>query len=330
MAPVKDYKWPEGKKFAFSIFDDTDLSTVDNIKPVYDFLHDLGFSTTKSVWPIIVGNNSVINGTTCADQEYRKFVLDLQSRGFEIGYHLASYNSALREQTQQGLEVFKQLFNHYPKVMANHSANHEGMYWGDARLSGINRDIYSILVKIKKMLTRSKRKKHFTGHIPGDPRFWGDLCHKHIKYVRNFTFNEVVTTEIDSVMPYHDPDRPFVQYWFSNCDGSHIDVFCRNLNKKNIDRLANSGGACIIYTHFACGFLENGSLNQKFKEIMEYLVKQDGWFVPVSTLLDHMLDHMLDHKKNSVISPSERAGLERRWIWEQITSKRSAWREPVG
>ena len=31
-------KWPEGKDFAFTIFDDTDDSTLENVKDVYAFL----------------------------------------------------------------------------------------------------------------------------------------------------------------------------------------------------------------------------------------------------------------------------------------------------
>ena len=44
--------WPEGKAFAFTVFDDTDACTVENTKPVYDFLRDCGLRTTKSVWPL--------------------------------------------------------------------------------------------------------------------------------------------------------------------------------------------------------------------------------------------------------------------------------------
>ncbi len=32
-------KWPLNKDFAFTIIDDTDNSTVQNIKPIYDFLY---------------------------------------------------------------------------------------------------------------------------------------------------------------------------------------------------------------------------------------------------------------------------------------------------
>jgi len=47
-------RWPEGKKFAFTVFDDTDLSTLGNVREIYSFLMDHGFRTTKSVWPIQV------------------------------------------------------------------------------------------------------------------------------------------------------------------------------------------------------------------------------------------------------------------------------------
>ena len=37
--------FPDGKDFAFTIFDDTDGSTIENVKPVYDYLYDLDPST---------------------------------------------------------------------------------------------------------------------------------------------------------------------------------------------------------------------------------------------------------------------------------------------
>ena len=37
-------------KFRFSIIDDTDDATLENIKPVYDFLHKKKIYITKTVW----------------------------------------------------------------------------------------------------------------------------------------------------------------------------------------------------------------------------------------------------------------------------------------
>ena len=34
--------WPDGKRFAFTVFDDTDRATLDNVREVYALLADLG------------------------------------------------------------------------------------------------------------------------------------------------------------------------------------------------------------------------------------------------------------------------------------------------
>lgn len=52
----KNMNWPEGKRFAFSVFDDTDGAFIKNVGPVYDFLKDIGLLTTKSIWCTPVGH----------------------------------------------------------------------------------------------------------------------------------------------------------------------------------------------------------------------------------------------------------------------------------
>ena len=42
--------WPNNKKFAFTIFDDTDGANLKDNQLVYDYLNELNFKTTKSVW----------------------------------------------------------------------------------------------------------------------------------------------------------------------------------------------------------------------------------------------------------------------------------------
>lgn len=34
--------FPDGKRFVFTIIDDTDVATLSNVKPVYDLLHECG------------------------------------------------------------------------------------------------------------------------------------------------------------------------------------------------------------------------------------------------------------------------------------------------
>ena len=49
MASPVHFEFPHGKRFAFTIVDDTDVATVANVKPLYDLLHELGFRTTKRI-----------------------------------------------------------------------------------------------------------------------------------------------------------------------------------------------------------------------------------------------------------------------------------------
>lgn len=296
-------QWPDGKSFAFSIFDDTDGATVQNVAPVYDHLSTLGFRTTKSVWPM--GGKSQLSetGDTCENPQYLDWILELQLQGFEIGYHMSTFHTSSREETLRGLNQFEFLFGHPPATMANHSRCAENIYWGAYRVSGINRVWYNLA-------TRFRRVTAFRGHLDRDPLFWGDLCKARIKYCRNFTFTGINTLRACPFMPYHDPERPYVNYWFASSEGPWIGRFLDLLSESHQDQLEAEGGACIVYTHFASGFNDGGAPNRRFRELMERLVKKNGWFVPVATLLDYILEFRGPY----TISPQERVRLERRWL----------------
>ena len=158
----------------------------------------------------------------------------------------------------------------------------------------------------------------FQGHVEASPLFWGDLCREKIRYVRNFTFGDINTLKVCPAMPYHDPDRPYVNYWFAVSEGPRIEGYNSMLSEENQDRLASEGGACIMYTHLACGFLENGEINKRFRTLMERLSKMNGWFVPVYTLLDYLLASQGHHE----ITKDERQGLERKWLRHKILYSR--------
>jgi len=300
--------WPEGKKFAFSVFDDTDAATVANVKEVYAFLRDCGLRTTKSVW-LLAGTEppAVVGGATCAEPDYLAWVQSLQREGFEIGFHNATYHTSKREQTIRGLDEFARLFGGPPKTMATHTTCREAMYWGAHRLSGIQRLIYNVL-------TRFQQNNWFRGHVEGDPHFWGDLCQQRLQYVRNFVFSEINTLKVCPFMPYRDPDRPYVNFWFASSEGGQPAAFNQTLAEANQDRLEAEGGACLMYTHFAKGFYTGGNLNARFKELILRLSKKSGWFVPVGTLLDFLREQNGGH----VITPAERRQLERKWLWHKI------------
>ena len=97
--------------------------------------------------------------------------------------------------------------------------------------------------------------------------------------------------------------------------GANCRSFCQTISEKNQDRLEEEMGCCIMYTHFGVdNCLEEGKLNSDFVRLMERLSRKDGWFVPVSTLLDHVLQERGHH----VISSREHSRLERKWLMEKV------------
>jgi len=300
-------RWPDGKRFAFTIFDDPDSQTTDETKVVYGLLADLGLRTTKGVWPVRGPREPSDHGVTCADPEQLKLVLELQGRGFEVGLHSVTSHTSTREEVKAGLDRFAELFGGDPKTFAMHYDCDENLYWGEYRLSGWRRPLYRAL------MMRSGRSRSF-GHVEGHPYFWGDLCRARIKYVRNFVFSDINTLKACPFFPYHDPDREFVRYWYCSTEGANVKLATPALSERNQDRLEEEGGACILYTHFAHGYVNQGSMDRRFSELISRLSRKNGWFVPVGTLLDYLMGQ----GRGANITDSQRASLERAWLFEKI------------
>jgi len=306
-AITKKMLWPEGKKFAFTIFDDTDFTTIHNGQPIYEFLYDMGFRTTKSVWPLKCTQKPFIGGSTCADLRYLSWVQELQKKGFEIALHNVTDHSSIREEIIKGIEQFKKYFASYPNIQVNHSDCQDIIYWGEARVTGMKKLIYSLF-------TRFRNYHKFQGHVEDSEFFWGDICKEKIKYVRNFVFSDINTLKMCPYMPYFDNNRPYVNNWFASSEGADVHSFTKTISEENQDRLQEEGGACIMYTHLGARFFKDGELNPRFKYLMERLSRKNGWFVPVSTLLDYIISVRGTHN----ISAFERYKLEIKWFLGKI------------
>ncbi len=118
-------------------------------------------------------------------------------------------------------------------------------------------------------------------------------------------------------MPYYDPERPFVKNWFAATDGANGDRFVEEICEANQDRLEEEGGACIMYTHFGSRFINDGRIHPLFQQRLERLSKKNGWFVPVTTLLDYLMKVKGEH----ILSDHERTILELSWLKDQIVRK---------
>lgn len=300
--------FPGNKKFAFSVFDDTDSSTVESIRPVYELLADLNVRITKSVWVLPTDARLRFSGATLQDREYLKFVLGLKKRDFEIGLHNVQNGDATRDRIEKGVEEFHDLLGEYPRSHANHFSNRDNVYWGPERLTRTApRWAYNVA-------TRFQYNGYYRGHDSHSKFFWGDICKEKITYVRNFVFDEINLLRVNPTLPYHNPAKPYVNFWFSSCEGGDAERYCRLLSDENQDRLEAEHGVCIMYTHFAAGFCDRGIVHPEFRRLMMRLASKDGWFVPVSTLLDHLRQRRSD----SCIPEAELTGMERSWLAHKL------------
>jgi len=255
-------QFPNGRRFAFTILDDTDDATFENIVPVYDRLREYGFRTTKTVWPLDCpeGSQEYFAAETLQRPEYLSYVQQLVADGFELASHGATMEPSNRERTLRGLEFLDRHFDTALQLYANHGENRENVYWGVERF---RTPLFRWLVR--------------------------DVCRKRFRYVRNFTFASLNALSFNPEMPYAVPSTPYVQYWFSTSDAPTPEVFRRRITRSAIDRLEAEGGICIVSTHFGKkGYVANGRLDPGVDEILRYIAAKPGWFVPVSEILDHL------------------------------------------
>src|SRR5262249_50178348 len=144
--------FPGGKRFAFSVFDDTDVATLDSIKPVYDYLDELGIHTTKSVWAKNFSGESDYQGShTLENTAFADYTRELLKRGFEIGFHGATMESARREDIEQSLARFESVVGAQPSIYAAHGMNRDNLYWGVDRLA------FKVTQWFYKLLKRERR-----------------------------------------------------------------------------------------------------------------------------------------------------------------------------
>ena len=281
MTALRRFEFPNGKQFAFTVVDDTDVATVANVKPVYDLLHELGFRTTKTVWPLPCpeGSPDFSSSQTLEDPEYRAFTIDLQRRGFELTWHGATMETSDRTRTIAALERFSEVFGEYPRIHLNHALNRENVYWGTSRLD--SRMLRTLVGRLARWPA-----DYFTGHVEGSPFWWGDLCEKHVTYGRNLTTNDINTAEFNPSMPYRDPARSLIPWWFSASDAEGVDEFNELIHPRRQERLAREGGICIVATHFGKDFVRDGVVNSVTRARLEELSQRPGWFPTTGELLD--------------------------------------------
>lgn len=309
----QEFRFPDQKRFAFTILDDTDDATVENVQPVYDLLTELGFRTTKTVWPLDCPEGSRLYhaGQTLADPEYLSFVRGLVAKGFEIAYHGATMESSTRERTERGLRAVSSLLGVTPSIHCNHGQNRENVYWGAARYR-----TSAIRIPVA-IVERVLRRPRYSGHVPGSPYFWGDLCRNQFRFVRNFTFSTLNSGIVPPCRPYRLRSTPWVQYWFNTADAPDAGDFKRLVTPRRIQRLCHDGGVCIMSTHLGKRFVRNGRVDPEVEDSLRYIASLPGWFRPVSEVLELLLARGSDE----ALSPLTQWNLEFRHLAGRVLDR---------
>lgn len=278
---MSSVSFPDDKRFAFSILDDSEFETVADLRSVYALLQELGLSATKVVYSQAAHPGARSNSCSLDDPEYRDFILELRDRNFEIGWVGASRGSNSRDRVIEGLERFRDVLGYYPRVRTNSRSSRENLYWGNERLD-------QPLLKAVMHRTLPTPAGYFLGHDQNSPFWWGDVCLERVEYTLNLTFDDVNLMRINPSMPYHDPNRPYVRWWFSASDADSCSEFNQLLRPDRQERLERDGGCCIVATRLGQGFVRDGQIDRLARKRLESMAARAGWFMTVSTLLDYL------------------------------------------
>lgn len=308
-------EYPSGAEFAFTILDDTDDTTVSNGRPVYEFMHQLGLRTTKTVWAFDTtpeNQGPYFAGETLASTHYLEWVRELKQKGFEIAFHNATMGSSLRDDTIRALDFIEKEIGQRVRLHCNHGQNRENLHWG------LNRYNSSFIRKPLGLYSKFMSAPEFEGDDPKSPYYWSDIADQRLSYIRAFTFRQQLNSaKVPPGRPYKDSSKQKELLFFNTTDAPDVHTFKKIINKSTINRLRDDNGWAIISTHLGKGFYRANNLDTEFRDSMEYLATQPGWFVPASQLLDFISKNTGEKE----ISTLERIKMEYLHVIDRIVGR---------
>ncbi len=273
--------WPPAPFAAgFTIVDDTDAATREQVVAVYDFLTERNFRITKTVWAFAPEEkcgipalpDSTLRGVTLEDGEYARYCRELVAGGFEVCLHGASAGNNDRSRQQAALKLIRSEYGD-PGAFICHSKNADNLYWEEK---------VTALQPFRFLLGRYS-KHQCSGEIPGTKYFWGDLCREQVRYIRLLRTRNTNTLAANPSMPYHDPAKPFVRYWFSATKRSLRDC----ATEEALGRLRRESGLTVLYQYLhRYADPRTLALNPDLVEAVDRITERGDILVaPVSTVL---------------------------------------------
>lgn len=273
--------WPPYPHSAgFTVTDDTDAATFEQVRAVYDFLLATKFHVTKTVWAfppveecgIPATPDSTLRGVTLDDPRYREYCEMLSGNGFEICLHGASAGNNPREQTRRALELLEGRLGGSDTFVC-HAKNADNIYW-EHKVTSLG---------FFRWLLRLYSKHSCFGEDPGSPYFWGDICHRRLNQIRLYRTRCVNTLKRNPSMPYFSPDKPLVNGWFSATKRPIAEC----ATPDQIHGLVAENGLTVLYQYMhRYADPETLTLNRRFTDAVHAIVS-DGRIL-VDTVTNHM------------------------------------------
>ena len=92
------------------------------------------------------------------------------------------------------------------------------------------------------------------------------------------------------------------------------------MTPKKVLQLEKDNGLCILYTHFASGFVDkDGRLDHRLEANVRFLSERDGWFAPAGEILDYLQDRQPSN--SGFISHRYLVRLDTLWFIERLIKK---------
>jgi hypothetical protein len=111
-----------------------------------------------------------------------------------------------------------------------------------------------------------------------------------------------------------------VNAFFPSAFADNVEEFIELLSPMRQKQLEREGGLAIVGTHLGKGFLRNGQVHPQVVELLTQLSRRQGWFPPVSTLLDYVTGIQ---GGVPLLERHKLFRLEALWFWHSIRSRRN-------
>ncbi len=278
--------------------DDTDKSTLQSTRVVYEYCLERGIKPTRFLWSHeptewsgVVNPEEPISGASLEDPEYCEYCKDLASRGITFGLHGASSGNSTRERTIAGIKRFEEVFGSKPRLFVGHMRNAENIYWGPGRYTN------PILRAIAKLLVI---RATYHGEDESSPYYWADICREQISYIRLYRTRALNVLKKNPSMPFHDKRFPAVKHWYS-ATGQNLELLSR-LTESGIEQISREDGLLLHYAH-SSWFVddpeaESPKLLEDARRGFDLIGSRDDvWCAGVGEVLDRLL-----HIKNLIIT----------------------------